>query len=140
MHPKGSNIWDTRQLTSIYKTLLGSSLTQFLERYQNLHDAEVIAMSVSNDRSQLELSLENLCIFDHQKNLWRETNTKANLLFSQLRGCQISGEWVEYGIASFELIDGDRFLIVSNVGGVIEGKYGQFSLSANFGTESEQWL
>ncbi|MGR3796148.1 hypothetical protein [Vannielia sp. SX4] len=100
-------------------------IAEFLDRYQSLHDAEILSVHVEEHR--LIIDLRNLCDIDPETNWWRETQTSASLIFDGIRDLRMEGDFVGYCVSQLGTTDGGEVFLNGDAG-QISARYNSFRL------------
>jgi len=114
----GSEVMENR-----FQLLERGEICRFMDRFMDLHDADVTSINVSNDHSMLTVHVEKLCLIDPETDWWRITETKASIEFSGVTVLEIEGELVKSRVFEFNLNEDKSFrLFMTNckISGVVQ--------------------
>ena len=116
-------------------TLSGVAAHQFISDHDGLHDAEIVSISSDKDYGMLEVSLCGLYLCLGEMPHWRETDTKAILIFKGIEELVLTGEFVEYSLFDITFASENKVKIISCVGGVIDTNFNHFEINVTFRKE-----
>ena len=106
----------------------------FFEHYMHLHDAEIVRLEASDAKNTFEIDLIDLCIIDPETDWWRVTDTSVSIIFHQVINLEMSGEFIEYGVGTFELVTTGSFALYAGTG-MAKGKFGRLETFATYRSE-----